>query len=409
MASSKSGAGVLQPAILATVVLLFLASPNLLHALNIPYSTSHGPQWAKIHPAFYAVLGVLAALACRRKAFTYPALALPALALTGATLLAILSVSLSPQSRSGGGELSALIVTFLLPGLLLLALVHASARTLEALPSIIAAILAANSITAIFESLSGLRLLPFVAGDAILAFDKRPTALLGHPLTNATLTGAWILVTVMRLFPSRLRSWPLMLCSLHLLALFVFAGRVALAVTLTLCTIYVLSYTFARMARGGGGRELLRLGMLSLLILCIALVGWQSGLADLTIARFSDGRGSNETRLAALQMLSELDVAHWWSGAPVEVRSALQARFGSPHGIELSWVALIMTYGLPIAVALLAATIAVFASLILDRGVAALLVSIYFLATSFSSLSIGSKSFLISQFIVILLCIPPQR
>src|SRR5690606_28379319 len=124
MARSEVGAGALQPAILALVVMLFVVSPNLLHAMGAPYSASHGPQWTKIHPAFYAVVGLVAAQACRRSSRSRTAVQMASLALAGTVLLAILVVTLSSTTGSGGGELSALIVTFLLPAFFALAMAH---------------------------------------------------------------------------------------------------------------------------------------------------------------------------------------------------------------------------------------------------------------------------------------------
>lgn len=410
MGRAASGVEAVQPGMLAFVLALFILSPNLLYAVGVPYTVSAGSQLAKIHPAFYGAIVLLAVFRLRGvpRGHALGRADAAALVLAGVAMMAILLVAATTSER-GGGELSALVVTYLLPALVVLVLGYANPRTLAAIPALLGVMFLVNSTVAIVESRSGVRLLPFVAGDAILSFDRRPTALLGHPLTNATLTGGWVLLSGMRLFRSRLRAVPLGVCAFHLLALVCFGGRMALVATVGLLALFVLVITMTRLARGGGGREVLRaLGLALLACLLVPLV-IRSGLADLVLARFADGRGSDETRVAALQILASLDTTQWWAGVPGSLREALQMRVRSGYGIELSWVALIVIYGLPIAGALLGATLLLLAATSAGRGLPAGLLSLYFVAVTFASLSIASKSLLISQVLVLLLCIPRRQ
>lgn len=410
MRRAAFGGEAVQPAMLALVLAVFVLSPNLLYALGVPYTVSAGSQLAKIHPAFYGAVAVLAMLALRRtpRGHELGRADAAALGLTGVATLAILWVAVTTSER-GGGELSALVVTYLLPALVMLALGYATPRTLAAIPTVLGVVFLVNSTVAIVESRSGVRLLPFVAGDAILSFDRRPTALLGHPLTNATLTGGWVLVRGMQLFRTRLRALPLGVCAWNLLALVCFGGRMALVATLGLLALFVCVTTLARLAQGGGGREVLRALILALLACVFVPLTIWSGLADPILARFADGRGSDETRVAALQILASLDAMQWWAGVPGSLRETLQMRARSGYGIELSWVALVVIYGLPIALALLGATVLLLAATSTGRGLPAGLLSLYFVVVTFASLSIASKSLLISQMLVLLLCIPRRQ
>ena len=59
---------------------------------------------------------------------------------------------------------------------------------------IIHAILCANALLGLYEYLSGWRLTPYVAGTLLIEVDWRSTALLGHPLANASVTGSYALI-----------------------------------------------------------------------------------------------------------------------------------------------------------------------------------------------------------------------
>lgn len=399
----------MQPAMMAFVACLFVLSPNLLYALGIHYSLSTGSALAKIHPAFYGAVLLLGYYSVRGGVAKRAGPAdMAALLLAAVTVLAILAVASTTVER-GGGEMSALLTTFLLPALVVLVMRHANAATVHSLPMLLGVLFLINSTLALAESRTGLRLLPFVAGDAILDFDRRPTALFGHPLANAALTGGWVLFLGMQAFRNGLRPLLLLMIALHVLALVAFGGRAAVAAAAGALLLYMFVHTLAELARGGGGREIMRgLALTALGLALVPVVLW-SGIADLVIARFLDGRGSNETRIAALHILAELDAQHWWAGAPVSLRAALQARFGTPLGIELSWAALAITFGLPIAAALLSATGLLLWAAGSGGGLPAAMLGVYFVAVTFASLSIASKSLLISQFLILLISTPRAK
>jgi hypothetical protein len=399
-----------QLAILAFVAVLFLVSPNLLFLLGVGYSSPTGSQLEKVHPALYLAVVLLAiALLSRLPRPNFLARAQGAAYWLAAAAISSLLLFAAVSVESGGGELSGLLVTYLLPALAVLVLGYADEATLKRLPGVIGVFFLVNSTTGLVESASGARLLPFVAGDALLTFDYRPTAVLGHPLSNAMLTGGWLLIQMMAGFRNGYRPSLLAVCGYHMLAMLAFGGRASLVLMVVIFFVYVLYRVLARLSVGQGTQEVLRaLAIAALASLTVPIVIW-SGAADAIIGRFLDSQGSDETRLAALQILASLEPMQWWTGVPVSIRAALQASAGSEYGIELSWVALVVTFGLPIAAILLIAMFNLLRAVGRRSGAEGLLLSTYFIAATFTSLSIASKSLLLAQFLVLLICVPRRQ
>ena len=86
----------------------------------------------------------------------------------------------------------------------------------------------ANALLALAEFALGFRLTPLDAGGVIIEGDWRASALLGHPLTNAVLTGSYLII--LSLGGGRNLPWILrpVVFGISLLAMNAFGGRMAL-------------------------------------------------------------------------------------------------------------------------------------------------------------------------------------
>lgn len=306
----------------------------------------------------------------------------------------------------GGGEISALIVTFMSAGLLALLFDYAEPITLRRLRFMLSVFFIANSMLGLIELSSGQRLMPFVISEEVISWDLRPTALLGHPLLNSLLTGAWVLTLVIRGFKDGIKPSGFVVLATNVLAMFAFGGRAALVAMLLIAMLYMILKAFTALLAASRTTHVLFsfFGLyVALLFVPVILI---TDLAAPIVGRFVDAKGSDETRYAAVQMLSTLNLPEWLLGISSDARNSLQASAGSVHGIEISWVALILQFGLPITACLLVLTWQLLNSAARSGLERFTLVS-YFFVTTFTSLSIGSKSLLISQvFLIIAVSIP---
>jgi len=391
----------IQITIRIAVLLVLCLSTNALFMLGSTYQSSGGSPLEKMHPSLYVVvLGLsLVLLASRGGGFRtrLQGMAGPtSLMIFGAAAITVWAI-LSPNA---GGEISAPIVTFLLPALLLLLLQWSSISTLKFVSSFLHIFFVLNSLAGLFAYLTGFNLLENTAG-AMVVRDPRPTGLLGHPLINAQMTGAWVLYLVLGGIKRGFKGQTLVQASLHSLALVAFGGRSALAFVV----VILFAYSMYRAYHGvvtGKSKSIFNLMVLGLIALAVVAFSIQAGITEVLFDRLNDDRGSADTRIAALQMLGILDLGQWFVGVGPSQRNAMLLYLNTPVGIESFPIAILVNYGLP-AMLLITGTsfYALFKLAAPLKGVGAWLV-IYFFVSSAASLSLGSKTTSMSIFVLVL-------
>lgn len=394
----------MQAVIISISLGVFLLSPNLLYLFGIDYGTSQGNFIEKIHPTFFLiVLALIYAVAMRIKAervitgVRNPAILIIAAAAISAVVFSALS------GESGGGALSSLLITFSEAGFLALLLRYATASTLVTISHLLGWLFIINSTVGILESSLGFRILPYVAAEVLITNDGRSTALLGHPLANALMTGCWLLLLLMSAFKDGFRISAIAQITLHSVAMLAFGGRTSLVTSFALFGVYVLILTYRKLFAGKGRAEIERLILSLGLLMILGIAVYQSGQADAILQRFSDGRGSDETRFAAIQMLGAVTSSELWTGTTVYTREFLRRTMSSEYGIELAWIGLVLTYGLPLAIALLSTTFRLLIAVGSAGGLQARISLLFFGIVTFSSTSISGKSLIISNFVVLFL------
>lgn len=391
----------LQLSLWLLAVSLFALPNNLLVGAGIRYMSGEGSLLEKLHPSFY-----LLCLICVMTAMLRPVAwrAIPDWLRRGwllPSLAALVSLAVvALMARSGGGDLSSLVITFLAPAMLAYVLQFAGTRAVSATSGFLALFFIANSGLGLFEFLSGWRLLPFYAADQLITFDNRPTALLGHPLVNALLTGAVLLVSLSRLVSFGLSPGLLLAAALHLCGLLLFGGRAALVLCLGLAAFMLLRH-FGVLSRVllAFSRRAMMLCALGLLALTVLLA---SGIADPLLERFAASTKSDQSRLATVAVLSQLTFGEWSMGLEPEMRRVYHAMLNTPFGFESAPIAMTAAYGLPLTVLLLFSAWCLLSRFARQAGQH--ITVTYFMLTSATSLSIGSKSLLVSQMLLILFC-----
>jgi hypothetical protein len=297
------------------------------------------------------------------------------------------------------GELSTALVTWLTPSMLIVCYQSFDRSDLFKIGIGIRAFFLLNSLTGLAEALLHVHFIPDL--NMFAEFEKRSSGLSGHPLSGAMLTGLAIVYLVSTRNRDRWNWMRLPELGIHAIAMFAFGGRAALVFTPIVGAISLL----LNYGRHGDTKPtiLQRTLPIVLVLVAIAVIIVPIPFVDTTLERFTNDGGSAETRNAAFQMLGTLDHRQWLVGVDADRRELLQAFFGSPAGIEISWIAMILTFGLiataPMMVAL--PLLLIWHSRGRDRS--AWYLVLFFLLVTTASLAFGTKTLIVSQLLMMML------
>jgi hypothetical protein len=234
----------------AGILVYLVVSPPLLTALNIPYDAPKGNFVFKLHPGTYLVCLAFAAAHAGRgnvlRSFWRSIAGAEAVALYGATILCIFLYELVRFGTSGPAFL---IDTLLMPAVCALFLQLVDRRLLRFFLLLVVAIVAMNAVLGIGESILHRRIVPYtVAGGVVLKEDAfRSTALMGHPLVNALVTGTTLFFCFALPAHAAVRT---LLMSVLLLGLLAFGGRTSLAISAVVLVAYLLHAGVRRLLAG---------------------------------------------------------------------------------------------------------------------------------------------------------------
>ena len=347
----------------ASILGLFVVSSLTLESLGMGYLSPGGGILAKFHPStLLAILALgLRCLATRRPVATAWRLT------TRDTGCMLMSSAIIVMAIVGTfvtkTPVTPLVDTFVLPLLVFVLLRDLDPVVLRWLAIAIILVMSLNACLALIEVVRGSHFIALGVPEgatadpsradatfdwrAEAALDWRARALLGHPLVNGMITGAFILclaAPAAAWIPLGIRV-PVAL--LESVAMFAFGARTALVFTLVFGGFLV----FTQLVRAQLGRPVSRRTMIAAL-LCVglatagALALGQTGFFAQTIARFSDDSGSSATRLTMFSLLSEVPWSGLVFGPDQDVVATAQRLYGLEFGIESAWIGLILTYGL---------------------------------------------------------------
>lgn len=409
----------------ASITSLLVKSATLLEHLGYHYIQPGGFPWEKFHPGTLmacCALGarILAAdnvkAEARRLLATDPLISLYLFSLAIAAAHAIV-ITKNP--------VSGLVDTFLLPVILIALTKDLDPRIRRSLALLVCVFMGANACIALVEYLTGWRLVPVVVnfrvpgpgeapdpdtdpGALAALFDWRATALLGHPLENALMTGALILCLAS---PGTRWLRPIVrfpLIGLSLLALVAFGGRSSLVLTIAGVVLFGVAAAARHLAAGRPvSRRALAVTLFSLP--AVGVVVWlaiASGFFDRLVMRFIEDSGSAEARLQMWDMFQPFTTTDILLGPDPDVMSVQQHLLGLELGIESFWIGLTLAYGLIVAsmmfigLGLLALRVA------LSSGPGGTAIMVYFFVNASTSTSLSSKTTtfgLVILFVILLL------
>lgn len=380
----------------ASVLLLACLSDSALVYLGVDYVLPGGNPLEKIHPGTWLALMSICLLAVtgsfeklRRAAF----IETPEILYFFISCIALSAFTVAFKSV----PFSATIDTFFSAGFICLLIATLDAKQNWMLRRIIDGFMLFNSLLGMVEAGTNWRFIPFsvasmVLGQILYPYEWRASALLGHPLTNSYVTGAYALsLLVTNRIPNIWLRLGLFL--LHTMALFAFGSRAGAAFLGVAAVLYLGWHLTQALMTGWIKRSV---GLYLMAFVPIVLVGaplvLASGFADRFLNRFVVDNGSAETRSYALDMVSSYSIGDLIFGPSGMEIAQMAQHYGTQFGIENFWLSFMLRFGV-IGCVLFFPGLYLFCRGMYRRtnsGVAIVLV--YFFACCTTSVSIASKS-----------------
>ena len=270
--------------------------------------------------------------------------------------------------------------------------------------------LTANSVVGLIEGVSSWRLVtvdlpPDVSADpsrtdlifdwrAALALDNRSTALLGHPLSNAMTTSAFVVALAeggARWLPAIIR-FPAM--GLAVISLATFGGRAGMALTYIFLAWKAATILFdVAIGRRRFSASQAAIGGAAAIGMALALAGaYGAGVFDTVIQRFSEDAGSANARLVMFDLFKVFSWEELLLRPDPELLATIQRVEGLEFGIESFWIVFALQFGLIVAGVLLTGIAAYCLALYRAAGVGAGAVLAIFFVIASTSTSISGKS-----------------
>jgi hypothetical protein len=328
------------------VVLIAVMPASVLPLIGWDYALIQGVGVMKIHPTTYLAVLLLGGLVLFHwsegnlnggytKFVPVPILIY---------IACILAILMFLTIFHGGGNISFMIDTLLMPGILLILLRHLTVPQQATLFRVMVILFVINVAIAILETLTGKRLFPFTVQGVEVLYDRRPTALLGHPLTNAHLTAVMIFLVLGCLLS---KSGKVLVGSFLAVGLIAFGGRSAM-VLFALCYIVYIAIVFWLKAL----RRQLTWGDLALLSggaafapVPIVLIFAFTPFGQMMLERMTwdDSAASRIALFGIFRYLSPVDLL---TGIPIERFNVYLFMLNMPWTIENAWVQLLVRFGL---------------------------------------------------------------
>ncbi len=266
-------------------------------------------------------------------------------------------------------------------------------------------LLFANALLAFYEVFTGFRLTPLVVNGEELLDESRATALLGHPLSNAMVAGCYVTILALgggKDLPRLLRT-PVFFVALA--SLVPFGGRAATATCLL--TLFMIGAGIgARILRGKRFNTENLLAALFMFPVCaIGLVtAFELGWLDTLLDRLVDDEGSAGTRIVMFELFNHFTFSElFWGPNPQELMTWVRLN-GLEYGIESFLIAFILHYGIFTAIVFMPNFFYFLYLLVRATGTRKTWFPIfYFFVVALASVSLSSKSPILSIFVVLVL------
>ena len=388
---------------MVTVVLLLCVSPLTLFMFGWQYFDTGGSPLEKFHPATLLALALLLLVASQAG---NPISGLLALIQRNQGLIpyfAAIAFMIGYTAVILKQPVTIFIETFAGAAVMFLLFQDLDEKAGRTLARIIHLVMFANAMLAFYEVFNGFHLTPLVVNGEVLADEPRATALLGHPLANAILAGAYVVMLALggaRDLPVALRP---VVFVVALASLVPFGGRAATGAAL-LSLVYLVLKRMWDITRGATfePRSVIA-GLVIGPLAAIALVAaYEMGAFDTLTNRLFDDEGSAGTRIEMFELFRYLSVYDLVFGPDPGVLLTWVRLHGLEYGIESFVVAFVLNFGLLCALIFLPPLALFFVTVMRGCRPGAGLAIVYFLAVALTSISLSSKSPTLSVFVMLL-------
>jgi hypothetical protein len=294
--------------------------------------------------------------------------------------------------------------TYLLAVMLGLITTELDARQLGRVEVLIHVLLAANALLALAEYLIDYRVFPYRFDGVAMDWDRRSTGLLGHPLENAQMTGAYIMVLVAGGGVKMPKLMRLPATLLQLAAMVPLGGRTALVVTVGLLALWTVPRVVYAL-RGGRMSLPAVAAVASLTPIFVLAIGLFAigGFFNVVLERFANDGGSAHTRLEMFEIFDYLSLRDIFVGTNADLIDSIRRTHGLEWGIENPVIRLLLYQGVAITTFLMVGFVLFLTEIgrQLRRGSA--MPFIFFLIVINSYESISNKSIMFGQFVVLMI------
>lgn len=392
-------------------VIYFSLSPLALNQLGFAYDEAGGSAFEKIHPGTLAAVAVCGLLAIRHRNPLSAAIAQLTAVPGTAFFLITIALLMVHAMKIVFLPFTPFIDTFVAPVIVFFLFKSLADRQAHALAMLLHALLAINTLFGLFEFLSGFRLTPIIANGFPIEDDWRSSAFFGHPLANASLTGAYVLALAVGGGRDLPRALKLAAFALGCIGMIIFGGRASSVLLLVLLIVLAFGRSTDILAGKPFRTRSIIQGLLIVPVIALAIVALSEfGFFDQFLERFVDDRGSAETRIEMFALFQHLSWYELVLAPDAAHLATLQRLYGLDFGIESFWVSFVLTYGL-LPGALFFAGLLLFCR-DLARAVQSggTWVLIFFFLVASTSLSLSAKTPLFAMVVLmILVLLRPSR
>jgi hypothetical protein len=396
---------------LLVVTALYLTISTLtLLKLGFNYEESGGNVFEKIHPATLIAAVILAAALLARG---NPLRSLHDIVNQNprtAIFVAMIGLMIGYSIEIVRLPFTGFIDTFIAPVIVFYLFKGISETRARYLVWLIHALLLLNAIIGIGEFITGDRLTPLIANGVVISDDWRSTALLGHPLANASLTGAYLLAMAVGGSDDLPKPVAALCFIVNSAAMVVFGGRASTVILLALlaCLALLSAIRILRGARFDKTTVLIGLLLVPIVSL-VVLTLTEAGFFAQFLERFVDDKGSASTRIAMFELFHYLSWYQLLFVPDADQLTTLKRIFGLDFGIESFWVSFVLDYGLIPSLAFFAALFLFCWDLLRAARPGTIWVLIFFFLVASTSVSLSAKSTIFAVlvlFIMTLLRLP---
>lgn len=390
---------------LALVAIMFVTiSPLALVALGLNYDESGGSPLEKIHPATllaFAVLGLSALYV--RNPFTGAINGL--VNAPGAfVFLVMIGLLIVHSIRVVGLPFTSFFDTFIAPVVVFFLYKDMRERRAHRFALLFHTLMMLNAVVGIVEFATGARITPLVASGLVIEDDWRSTALLGHPLANASLTGSYLLTLAVgagRDLPRPLAVFGFVIAAAGMV---VFGGRASTVILIVMLLAIALWRGIAVTRGARFDTRAIIVALLAVPILSLAGVALtEAGFFDLFIERFIDDQGSASTRVEMFELFKHLSWDELLLAPDAAQLSTLRSVYNLDFGIESFWVSFVLSYGLIPGLAFFTGLYLFCRELARHLRPGAVLVLLFFFAVASTSVSLSAKTPLFAVLVLMLL------